>query len=97
MEKYAARLQNLNIDNEGRMTKANNLLSEFGTKSSTNMEYVADLLSNQLLKINETSSKVKEEYAVVEKTLDNSLSKVDKIKRDEIRADIFKNLLINLI
>ncbi|MFV0627239.1 MAG: hypothetical protein ACK5N8_07820 [Alphaproteobacteria bacterium] len=76
MEKYSARLQNINIDNENRMSKANSLLSDFAAKSSTNMEYVADLLNNQFTRIEDASGKVKEEYTTIEKTLDRSLSKV---------------------
>lgn len=28
---------------------------------------------------------------------DKSLDKVDKLKRDEVRADVFKNIVINVI
>lgn len=39
----------------------------------------------------------KEAKLIKSATSDNSLSNVDYKKRDEIRADIFKNMLINLV
>lgn len=77
----SARLENLNNDNEKRMTKANDLLAEFAAKSSTNMEYISDLLSSQIERLSDKSTSVLDNYKSLEGRLNESADKVDSAVR----------------
>ncbi|MDR1694273.1 MAG: hypothetical protein LBR70_03670 [Lactobacillaceae bacterium] len=86
LDQGSLRLEKLVADNEARMVKANDVLLDFGAKSSTNMEYVTDLLNNQMSKINNASLSVVDEYNGMEKLLDNSLTKVDTVLKNQSKV-----------
>jgi transcriptional regulator CtsR len=68
------------------------IIDKIGSKMS---QSVIDIYLRELMGYNVLEQK--QAMLIKVAVSDNSLSKVDKSKRDEIRADIFKNLLINLI
>ena len=69
-----------------------NIIDKIGSKLSQSVIdiYLKDFINYNVLD-EKTASLIK--IAVSDK----SLSKVDKIDRDSVRADIFKNLIINVI
>lgn len=86
MDQGSIKLEKLVNDNENRMARANDVLLDFSAKSSTNMEYVTDLLNNQLSKIEGMSVNVVEEYNGMEKLLDSSLTKVDTVLKNQSKV-----------
>lgn len=79
--KVSSRLEVLNVDNEKRMTKANDLLAEFAGKSSTNMEYISDMLGSQVSILSDKSASVLDNYKSLEGKLNESADKVDSAVR----------------
>lgn len=69
-----------------------NLIDKIGSKMSQSVVdvYLKDFVSYNIL--NEDQAKL-----VKVALSDKSLDKVDKLIRNEVRADIFKNLVINIL
>ena len=68
-----------------------NIIEKIGSKMSQSMLdiYLKELLRYNILDANSLS--------IISSALsENSLKKVDKLRRDEVRADMFKNIIVNL-
>ncbi len=73
-----------------------NYISNILDKISLNLsQSVIDIYLNDFIRYNVLDEKIANLIKVA--VSDKSLSKVDKLKRDSVRADIFKNMIINLI
>jgi transcriptional regulator CtsR len=69
-----------------------NILDKIGNNLS---QSVVDVYLNDFIVYNILDEKIANLIRVA--VSDKSLSKVDNVKKDTIRADIFKNLIVNLI
>lgn len=71
-------------------------ISDILEKISLNLsQSVIDIYLNDFIRYNILDLKTANLVKVA--VSDKSLAKVDKLKRDSVRADIFKNMIINLI
>lgn len=69
-----------------------NIICKIGSNMS---QSVVDIYLRELLGYNIIDEK---DAAIISVALsEKSLNQVDKLKRDQVRADIFKNILVNLI
>lgn len=72
-----------------------NYISDILEKISLNLsQSVIDIYLNDFIRYNILDLKTANLVKVA--VSDKSLAKVDKLKRDSVRADIFKNMIINL-
>ena len=77
--------------NSSKQEYISNITEKIGSKLS---QSVIDIYLDDFIRYNLIDKKVAMLLKVA--MSDKSLSKVDKLKRDEVRADILKNVLINL-
>lgn len=83
------KITKINLD---RSEYISNIINKIGSNLS---QSVIDIYLNDFLMYNILDQKTVNLIGVA--VSDKSLAKVDKLNRDYIRADIFKNLIINLI
>lgn len=83
------KISKINIDESSYIS---NILDNISLNLS---QSVIDVYLNDFIRYNILDEKIANLIKVA--VSDKSLSKVDKLKRNTVRADIFKNMIINLI